>query len=304
MKPLFLGLPGVDSDLLASVAERAGGAVGRVTMREFPDGERYVRIEEPVEGRQVWLVCSLHRADEKFLPLYFVAATARDLGAARVGLVAPYLAYMRQDHRFRDGEGITARYFARLLATAFDELVTVDPHLHRCNSLGEVYSIPTRVVASAPAIASWLRASVREPVIIGPDAESEQWAAAVADACGCPYVVLEKERRGDRDVTISRVETGEFRSWGARTPVIVDDIISTGKTMIGTVQRLRAVGAPAPVCVGVHAVFADGALGELRASGAAEVVTCNTIVHPSNRIDVTGLIGAALGDAVAAARTA
>lgn len=292
MKPLFLALPGSDGEMARELAGRVGGELGEVALRAFPDGERYVRIETPVRDRPVWLVCSLRNADERFMPLAFVALTARDLGASRVGLVAPYLAYMRQDHRFHAGEGVTARYFARLLSACFDELVTVDPHLHRCSSLGEVYDIPTRVVASASAIADWLQKAVPRPIIIGPDAESEQWVSAVADACRCQHIVLRKERRGDRDVSISPL--GDWSAHDGCTPVIVDDIISTARTMIGTVEQLRAVGAPAPVCVGVHAVFADGALDELAAAGVREVVTCNTIAHSSNRIDVTELIAAAL----------
>src|SRR6185503_12811188 len=121
------------------------------------------------------ILCTLADPDAKFLPLIFAAATARELGAARVGLVAPYLAYMRQDRRFNPGEAVTSRYVAKLISGAFDWLVTVDPHLHRYGALGEIYTIPTRAIHAAPLMSDWIRRNVPDPLIVGPDSESEQW---------------------------------------------------------------------------------------------------------------------------------
>ena len=303
MTLLLLALPG--NEPFADLLERAlpGGAPngapaanprverGTFVLRPFPDGESYVRVETPVGGREVVLVCTLDRPDDKLLPLLFLAATARDLGATSVGLVAPYLAYMRQDRRFNEGEGVTSAYFASLLSRAFDWLVTVDPHLHRRGSLTEIYSIPTEVVHAAPRVAEWIRGSVRRPLLIGPDAESAQWVAAVADLAGAPSVVLEKVRRGDRDVSVA---VPDVERWREHTPVLVDDIISTARTMIETVRHLGSAGLAAPVCVGVHAVFAAGAYDELRGAGAKTVVTCNSIPHVSNAIDLSGDVARAV----------
>ena len=288
MRPLLLALPG-NEGMTGALAELLGGEIGEVTMRHFPDGETYVRIATPVEEREVVLVCTLHRPDNKVLPLTFLAATARDLGAARVGLVSPYLAYMRQDRRFQEGEGITSSYFAQLLSSALDWLVTVDPHLHRRGSLEEIYAIPSLVVQAAPDISEWIRGAIERPVLVGPDAESAQWVQAVGDGAGAPAVVLEKIRRADRDVEIS---VPDLERWRGHTPVLVDDIISTARTMIATIGHLRRAGLPAPVCLGVHAVFAEGAYEELLSQDAARVVTCNTIPHPSNGIDLAPRIAA------------
>jgi len=162
-------------------------------------------------------------------------------------------------------------------------VVTVDPHLHRWSSLAEIYKIPADVVHAAPAIADWVKRHVPSPVLVGPDAESEQWVAAVAARIDAPYQVLEKTRRGDRDVSVSPPDLARCNG---HTPVLVDDIISTGRTMIETVRHLRVHGVREPICVGVHAVFAERAHDELLAAGAARVVTCNTIEHHSNRICV------------------
>lgn len=286
MTPLHLPLPGNEA-LAAGLAERHGGELGRLVTRRFPDGESYVRIESDVGGRDVVLACTLDRPDAKTVLLLLAAATARDLGAARIGLVAPYLPYLRQDRRFAPGEGITSRYFARLLSGSLDWLVTVDPHLHRLGALGDVYSIPTASLSAAPVLAAWIRANVTEPLIVGPDVESGQWVERVAHDAGAPSVVLEKVRRGDRDV---EVVLPPVDRWAGRTPVLVDDIVSTGRTMVAAAAELVRRGMPAPVAVAVHAVFADGAWEGVLAAGPSRLVTTNTVPHPSNAIDVGDLL--------------
>jgi ribose-phosphate pyrophosphokinase len=286
MVPVVIAVPGseVHADRLL---ERIEGERAALEVRCFPDGEFYVRIDTPLEGRQVVLVCSLEKPADKLLPLLFLANTARELGAARIGLVAPYLSFMRQDSRFKPGEGITSRYFANLLSNTVDWLVTVDPHLHRWDSLDAIYRIPTRVARAAPAIAAWVRREIERPLLVGPDAESQQWVAAVASLCEAPFLVLEKVRRGDRDVSVSQPDV---ERWREHTPVLVDDIISTARTMIETVEQLKRVSMPAPTCVGIHAVFADRAHDDLLAAGAARIATCDTITHASNAIAVADAI--------------
>ena len=283
---VIIPLPGNDS-LAHSLAGMLGAQVGQLSVRRFPDGESYLRVDTPVANADIAIACTLDRPDDKVLPLLFLAPTLRELGARRVGLVAPYLAYMRQDRRFREGEAVTSAHFATLLSGAVDWLVTVDPHLHRRTSLAEIYSIPATVLHAAPRIADWIARSVLDPVLVGPDAESAQWVRAVAEMAGAPSVILEKRRRGDRDVSIS---VPDVDRWRDHTPVLVDDIISTARTMIETVSHLRRIGLAAPVCVGVHAVFADRAYDELRDAGAGRVISCNTIPHASNTIDVVPLL--------------
>jgi ribose-phosphate pyrophosphokinase len=290
--PVIFALDG-DRVHASKIAERTGGELGALEIRHFPDGELYLRIDAPVAGREVIVVSSLHQPGTKFLPVAFLAATARDLGAARVGLVAPYLAFMRQDSRFQPGESVTAVYFGAMMSRAVDWLVTVDPHLHRLSSLDSVYSIPTGVARAAAAIAAWLRREVPRAVLIGPDAESEQWVSAVAALCDAPYVVLAKVRRGDREVSVS---TPDLAQWPDRTPVLLDDIISTARTMIEATGQIRRAGGAPPICIGIHAVFADRAHDDLVAAGASRVVTCNTIVHATNAI----CVAEAVADAVVA----
>lgn len=295
MSQLIFPLPGNEA-LAAALAQRLQGEVAPLALRHFPDGETWVRLMVPPRDRDVIFTCTLDRPDDKIGGLLFAADAARELGARRIGLVAPYLAYMRQDTRFEPGEAVTSRSFARWLSQAFDWLATMDPHLHRHHALSEIYSIPAAVAASAAGIARWVRANIAQPLIVGPDAESAQWAAAIAQAAGAPFIVLEKQRRGDRDVAVS---VPDLAAWPDRTPVLVDDIISTARTMIAAVRRLHELRTPAPACIGVHALFCGDALGALRAAGPRIVATCNTVRHETNAIDVTDEIAAAAAQLLA-----
>jgi ribose-phosphate pyrophosphokinase len=295
---LLIALPGSEA-CADHLAERMHAARCALESRRFPDGETYLRVLGEVQGCDVAVVAQLHEPDAQIPGLLFLADALRDLGAARVGLVAPYLPYMRQDKRFKPGEAVTSVSFAKWVSAAFDWLVTVDPHLHRRASLAEIYSVPSEVVTSAPAIAAWVQAKVKRPHLIGPDEESAQWVSEVASFIGCPHTVLRKERRGDREVVLSLPDLASLQG---HTPVLVDDIISSAHTMAEAVRALLAQGSAAPVCVGVHALFAGDAAALLQAAGAARVVSCNTLAHASNAIDVMGAVGEAAAVLLEAAR--
>ncbi len=286
MKPLILCRTGHEN-ISVSLATLLDAEHGAIDSRCFPDGETYIRIGAPVKGRKVVIVASLDRPDDKILPLIFLAATARDLGATEVGLAAPYLPYMRQDRRFREGEALTSTYFAQIVSRWVDWLVTVDPHLHRHSSLSEIYTIPATSLSATSLVSAWIKTHVDRPVLVGPDSESDQWVGAVARDVGAPCIVLEKTRRGDRDVTI---HIPDVVRWSDHTPVLVDDIISSGRTMVETVRGLLALGMKAPVCIGVHGIFAETAYEDLVAAGAQVIVTCNSVPHLSNGIDLSSLI--------------
>jgi ribose-phosphate pyrophosphokinase len=170
---LVLPLPGAE-DLARQLATGIGAELGGLELHRFPDGEVRIRIAGRAAERTVILAGSLDRPDGKVLPLLFAAGTARDLGASGIGLVVPYLSYLRQDAAFRPGEGVSARHFARLLSGTADWLVTVDPHLHRISDLGRLFTCRTEVVHAAPLLSGWIRSRVRDPLVIGPDEESRQ----------------------------------------------------------------------------------------------------------------------------------
>ena len=299
MNPVLFNISAPES-LANGLWPVAGAEQGALSQRQFPDGESYVRLLSDVSGRDVVMLCTLDRPDTKALALLYAAAAARVGGALSVGLVAPYLAYMRQDKAFHPGEAVTSRTFAKLLSEAFDWIVTVDPHLHRFRSLDAIYTIPSFTVGAAAPVGEWIKANVERPAIIGPDEESAQWVEQIARVAAAPSTILRKTRRGDYDVSIAA--DGLDLPEGA-TPVIVDDIASSARTMIEAVKLVRSAGAPAPVCIAVHAIFAGDSYAELRKAGAARIVSTNAVEHPSNAIDLTPVLAPAVRRAVETAAT-
>lgn len=287
---LLLPFP-ADIALAQCLAKTARAELGTIDWHRFPDQESLITITGDCAGRDVAIVCTLDGPDARTLPLYFAATTARELGARSVGLIAPYLGYMRQDHRFGPGQSVNAHSYARLLSQTFDWLAAVDPHLHRIASLDELYSIPTRVISAMPSISEWIRTHIPHPVIIGPDRESAQWVEDVARRLDAPVVVLDKVRRGDRDVSVSAVDIDALRD---RHPVVLDDIASSGHTMLEVLKQLSPLHTLPTTCIVVHALLSSAAADALRAMGADRIVSTNTIAHPTNAVDMHPAIAAAL----------
>lgn len=279
--PLIFDL--ADHPLAGSLGRAIGAYPGEFETRQFPDGETYLRIVSELENRPCIVVADLSNPDQKFLPLLFLLETLREFGASQVGLIAPYLSYMRQDRRFVEGEALTSRIFAQTLSKHIDWLVTVDPHLHRYHSLGEIYSVPSRVVQGAPALAQWLKTQ-NNLLLVGPDSESEQWVANIATFSHHPYVIGTKQRHGDRHVEVSLPDIDKYRELSA---VIIDDVISSGQTILECIKALKAGGICSIQCVAIHGIFAGNADQQLYEAGLNQLVTTNTVPHASNAIDIT-----------------
>jgi len=273
--------------LFEVMAKKLNGEMAQIESHIFPDGESYIRIKNDCAQREAIIITNLHMPNAKILPLIFLCETLRELGIKSIKLVCPYLPYMRQDIQFNSGEGITSRFFAKLMSQYLDSLVTIDPHLHRYNNLDEIYTIQSTVLHANSEVASWVKTNIEKPLVVGPDSESEQWAASAAEMIGCPYIILNKERMGDKEVLISPPEAKHFNHL---TPVLIDDIISTGRTMIKTADVLKLEGFQAPVCIGVHAVFSGDAYDEMKKAYISKIITCNTIPHETNMIDLTTLL--------------
>ena len=259
---------------------------GHISSRLFPDGETYLRVCSDVKNRHCILLEDLSHPNSKYLPLIFLADTLKDMGASSVGLVAPYLSYMRQDKRFEDGEAITSQIFARSLSKHVDWLITIDPHLHRYHTLDEIYTVPSHVVRGAPALAHWLKHKP-DLLLIGPDAESRQWVSEIAQLSNHPFVIGEKERFGDRNVEVILPNLDAYK---AKTAIIIDDVISSGHTILQCINALKQQNMLNISCAAIHGIFADNSDTTLLKAGLCDLVTSNTIEHSSNGIDVTHLL--------------
>ena len=281
---------GRSAKLAQGIAKAGGWKLVNAEETQFPDGEDYIRFKGSLRGADLYIVNTLYPPNDEVMACLIAADAARSLGARRVVLVAPYLAYMRQDKRFKPGEAISSRTIAGLISQKFDALFTVDPHLHRYKSLREIYSIPAHVLHADAAIADWILGKLHSPLLVGPDRESRQWVAKVAKLCDAPFAVMQKKRFSSTHVKSTGLDAKAVKG---RDVVVLDDIISSGHTMAGVLRQALKLGAASITGIGVHGLFARGARRMLNETGA-KIVTCNTIPARTARIDLAPVIAAAL----------
>jgi ribose-phosphate pyrophosphokinase len=271
------------------LADVLGIPLHDVNSRRFPDGESLVRVPTSVPVAIVYR--SLDNPNPKLFELLLAASALRDLGARRVILVAPYLAYMRQDMAFSPGEAVSQKVIGRLLADHFDGLVTVDPHLHRISRLEQVVPrIRTFALSGAPALADAISAE-DSPILIGPDAEARQWVDAIAEPHVLDVLIGSKQRHGDRDVALA---INDISRVAGRRVVIVDDVISTGHTLVECARLASMAGASQIEAAVTHCLAAPADIERLRAAGIARLIATDTIPGPQATVSVAGLIGEAL----------
>ncbi|MBV2134821.1 ribose-phosphate diphosphokinase [Pseudomonas sp. MAP12] len=281
-----------------AAAERLAAAAGlraaAIERHRFPDDE--LRLRLPLAAgdslpAELVLYRSLDRPNEKLVELLLVAGEARRLGATRLLLVAPYLAYMRQDIAFHPGEVVSQQVVGRFLAELFDGVITVDPHLHRIARLDE--AIPhgdALSLSGAPLLAELIAGRLENPLLVGPDAESLQWIEAAAELHGFDYGVCSKIRHGDRQVDIALPEVAVR----GRAVVLLDDVASSGHTLARAAALLLAAGAASVDVAVTHALFAADALAVICAAGVRHVWSSDCIQHASNAVSVAPLLAAAL----------
>ena len=276
---------------LAQAAKLPACAIGR---HRFPDGEIKLRLPVDAAGRlppRAVLLRSLHQPNEKLIELLLAARTARALGAEHLTLVAPYLAYMRQDMAFQPGEAVSQQVVGGFLAGLFDAVVTVDPHLHRIDTLAQAIAVPHAVALSgAEPLADLIAQRRPGALLVGPDGESAQWIAQAAARHGFDHAVCTKVRHGDRDVAI---ELPPLDAQG-RAVVLLDDMASTGRTLALAARLLWQAGAASVDVAVTHALFAGDALQALREAGVGEVWSTDCIPHPSNAVPMAGPLARAL----------
>jgi len=257
------------------------------TVKTFPDGDLYLKFNDDLKHETLVIVESFQPDSKSALfNTVFAARTAKDIGAKKVILVTPYLAYMRQDIRFNDGECISSKIMAELLNTSVDKIITIDPHIHRYKALSDIFTIPAINLTANDAIADFIKEKYENVAIIGPDWESYQWADKISAAVGVEDTVLEKDRHDFRNVD---VEVKKQIAIKGKTVVIVDDIISTGNTMIKASQKAKKMGAKKIIAIGVHGLFVENAITKMKPY-FNEIISCNTIIHKTNKIDMTNIL--------------
>ena len=282
---------GSSSDALAAkVARGLGTESAKLEIKKFPDGEKYLRLLEDVKGEDVVVIQSISRMPDEFLFEYLLLVdTLKDLGAKRVVSFVPYFAYARQDERFNPGEALSFKTVSKLIeSVGTDEIYTSDLHQHRVLRSSDVFKIPSRNLSAMPLLADYVEkaGNLQKPLIIGPDAEAEQWAKLVAERLHTDYDVFEKKRFGSENVQV-RPRNANAKD---RDVLIVDDIISTGGTIVEALKMLFSQGAKKIDVACTHPLLMGGALAKIYETGAQNVIGTDTVPSPVSYVSVAPLI--------------
>jgi ribose-phosphate pyrophosphokinase len=268
------------------LAESLGVACQIIQRHRFPDGENKLTL--PAQLPEHVIICrSLNQPNEKLLELLLAAKTARQLGVRTLSLVAPYLCYMRQDIAFHAGEAVSQTIVGGFLAELFDTIITVDPHLHRIERLEQAIPTKNAVSLSATALmATFLQKRFKNPVLLAPDSEAQQWVKAVAEPNSWEYGVCNKIRSGDRKVAITLPEI----NLNGRDVIIVDDVASSGQTLAIAIKLCLSKQATHVDVLVTHALFGGDAKQCLLDAGVRNIWSTDSVDHESNVIALDGLL--------------
>jgi len=249
--------------------------------KRFPDGEAYVRIERETLDKEVVLVQNTY-PDGNLVELLLLLDAARGLGADKITCVIPYFGYARQDRRFNPGEALSAKVMLRHLEMEMDRLLTID--LHKPDVLEWFARAPAKDLRAAPAIGGYF-GDYGIDLVLGPDKGAAMRAEEVAKIIGCESDHLEKTRLSGTEVMIAPSHIGAK----GKTVLIVDDIISTGGTIVAACNELKRLGASKVYAACTHGLFTGGAVERLK--GACDiVVSTNTLESEVSKISVAKVV--------------
>ena len=288
----WLIIPGPASkDLAMSIAKNLGADIVDIDVKLFPDGESYFRIMSDVRNKRVAIVQSTYPpTDRHILQLLFLAHKLSEDGA-EVHAIIPYLAYARQHRAFLQGEIVSLGVFAHLLrSVGVKRVVTVD--IHNVEGLG-LFSMPAYSVSAIPLMAEYLSKnySLNEAIAISPDFGGSIRVEAFAKILKINHFSLPKVRDKVTGEVLFKNKIKQFQN---RDIILVDDIISSGKTMELATMKLKDYGAKRVFATCTHPLLAEDALDRIKRAGVEEVIGTNTIPSPISKIDVAPILSSYL----------
>ena len=261
-----------------------------IQLHRFPDGESLVRLP-PSLSSHVLVFRTLDHPNDKLIELILACAGARKAGVQRISLICPYLSYMRQDCENHPGEVISQQVIGELLCRYIDDIITVDPHLHRIQHLEQAYPLQHALsLSAAETIGAFIRGNFSNSLLVGPDEESQQWVSIAAEIADCEFIVANKTRLGDRQVEITLPE----HDYKGRSVILVDDMISTGGTLINIAQQLKSRDASVAACIVTHCLCSEEDEKKILCAGIPQIISCDSIAHNSNRITLASLLADAV----------
>jgi ribose-phosphate pyrophosphokinase len=265
--------------LAASVAREVGVGLGVCAVERFPDGEISVRLDEPVRGREVFILQPTSPpVDKHLVELLAFADACRRASAAHVTAIIPYFGYARSDKRHGRREPIMASMVADLIQeVGVNHVVTIDLHAPQIEGF---FRIPVDSLTATETLCRHLSGRLpRGTVVVSPDAGRVEMSSAFAHLLGTSVVVLHKRRESGMETEITRL-VGDVRD---RACLIVDDMISTGGTVATSVEALLGAGARGEIIVAAtHGLFVDGARENLRRAGVREVFVTDSVARPDD----------------------
>ena len=247
--------------------------IANVSIKRFPDGECYVRLHEEVEHA---IIVQNTYPDENIIELFLLQDAARRM-ANRIDVVIPYYGYGRQDKIFEYGEAISAEKMARLIEQDADSVTLINPHKQHIMNF---FSIPAHSIDATTALAEYFKGKV--DIVIAPDKGAAGMAEKAAAVIGCQHDYFEKHRISGNEVETKLKKVGVE----GKNVVIIDDIISTGGTMLQAIKQVKEQGANNIYVACIHGLFIGNADDKIMEAGVKEIVTTDTIESAYSKVSV------------------
>ena len=259
--------------LARDVAESLGVELGKMSIKTFPDGETFVQVLDNVRGRDVFVLQpTVHRPNDYLLELLIIIDALKRASAATVSAVIPYYGYSRQDRKDRSRVPITAKLVANLLEKAgVDRVVTMDLHAGQIQGF---FDVPVDNLCGRPVLAASVKKYLSaEAICIAPDVGSAKLVKEFADELGVSFGVIGKRRLDAQNVEVTSL-IGDVEG---KDVVLVDDICSTGGTLVSAAEACLAAGCKRVFVAVTHGVLVPGAWDRLESSPIEKVFICDTV---------------------------
>jgi len=295
--PMLLLSGTANRPLAEEVAAHLGQALCEVTIKRFADGEIFVKIDENVRGRDVYIIQPTNPPAENMMELLLLMDAARRASAARITTVIPYFGYARQDRKDQPRVAISAKLMANMVSVAgADRVLAIDFHQHQLQGF---FDLPVDHLYAAPVFVSHFRQKqLRDLVVVAPDVGSAKMARGFARRLNATLAIIDKRRAAANVAEVMNV-VGEVEG---KDCLIPDDMIDTAGTMAEAVHALKRLGAKEIYCCATHPLLSGPAIERLAASPVKEVVVTNTINLPPERrferltvLSIAGLVAKAIG---------